>query len=146
MNVTHARRLAAVKERIREEPRRFDMNRWVRRSPLAPCGTAACIAGHVVWRAVRSAEKFRALAPSVAPRAAMLLGFSWQWIEGRSFQRDEDIFYPREWPVGLKNELYATRIGSTEHAEVACRAIDRFLAERGFGPDGERLSAEGGAS
>lgn len=40
--------LARVRDHILEEPRRYDQSTLMRDSAIAPCGTAACIAGWTV--------------------------------------------------------------------------------------------------
>lgn len=121
--------LRTIQKHIREEPRRLRMAAWARGGPpnqegyvesgygeedhvvFPPCGTVACIAG---WAHILSGGGIGSAGQSAGARAL-------------DVDFDTALFFVDLWPADLE-ERYESAATDQERAEVACEAIDRFIA------------------
>lgn len=104
--------LLQIKERILAEPNLFSMTGYYKKMD---CGTSHCIAG---W-AVHLTEGDKGLhLGDFHNRACTALGISYGQGHG--------LFYDDEWPRELSDE-YNENTDKKERAQIAARAIDRFI-------------------
>jgi len=77
-----------IRERIATIPESYDQEQWITRTPKAPCGYAACLAGEAIICNAPTVEQgiaeLRSLKESdkndvIPARAAALLGLSGSW-------------------------------------------------------------------
>jgi hypothetical protein len=115
--------LLRVKAHILAEPRRFDMDDWVRKSKAAPCGTVACIAG---WAGLLNNPQIEKTYDVTS------IDFFQPRHNGLQLTEDESdrLFYEGEWPEPFCSEYYDAE-SSSERAAVAVRRIDHFIETNG---------------
>ena len=97
------------------------------------CGTAACLAGHLVLQekglGVLKAGSIEYWAEHILYNAVYKETFC-------------PLFFAGEWPVKLSKPYHRAR-NETQRAKVALKAINWFLCKNGFGPRGGKLRAGG---
>lgn len=134
--------LERVVEAVLAEPKRVDMDHWLRtghhdkrrEGHFPRCGTVGCIAGwslvHAERRSTRQA--YRTVANKELRRYGScdiedLAAERLQLTESQS----KDLFLPSHWPSDLQDDLYRETAGTLGYAQVVVRAIDRFIASGG---------------
>ena len=135
--------LREVEKRILAEPRRFDMmtfgtklnKRTIRAlgKQAPPCGTVACIAGHVDWMthprlfaASVAIDRF-ARDDSIVERAAKELGLGFELSQDTYAGR---LFFDNEWPEKFQAALAEAKT-PLQRAEVAVKRIEHFIKTNG---------------
>lgn len=108
-----------VKEKILEEPRRFDMSVWGNHVPLLPpetyppCGTVACIAGWaLLLESGAEAKGFDFCSPVKAAKVLAL-----------PLERRGEVFHAERWPDSFRAR-YQVAANPAEQAQVAADFID----------------------
>ena len=134
--------LREVEKRILAEPRRFDMMTFGRKlnkrtiealgKQAPPCGTVACIAGHVDWmahpRLFAASVALGDYDDSIVERAAKELGLN-------RFELSQDtyagrLFFDNEWPEKFQAALAEAKT-PLQRAEVAVKRIEHFIKTNG---------------
>lgn len=137
--------LQTVRALVLAEPKRLDMEHWVRQDDkqglvsasacydaVPECGTVGCIAG---WCTIVAGYD-----PTYAGfDAAKLLGGTkaeinafdkWECLPGTKVKdRFSNLFYPKNWPADLRERLAHTQQGTPEYATIVAERIDRFIAD-----------------
>jgi hypothetical protein len=120
-----AKLLREVQAHILEEPRSFDLEKYLELAEKddpsgPPCGTVACIAGWVVMLGDKSfvPDSLLQTYASIPLRAQKLLGIG----EMQSLKLFLGVNWPREFRV-----QYGFAIGKPAEAAVAVRRIDHFI-------------------
>jgi len=133
--------LRRVKRHILAEPKRLDMNQWVKPSRQSPCGTAACIAGWTVLLSgpeekIAEVSKTRTLYEAneaaiggfgvgIGERARQLLGLT--------YEQSVRLFHVKAawvngvWPTEFARRYTSTKTTKAEKAKVAAERIDHFI-------------------
>ena len=136
--------LREVEKRILAEPRRFDMMTFGDKldkeaiealgEEAPPCGTVACIAGHVDWMthprlfaASVAIDRF-ARDDSIVERAAKELGLN-------RFELSQDtyagrLFFDDEWPKKFQAAFSKAKT-PLQRAKVAVKRIEHFIKTNG---------------
>jgi len=140
--------LNKVKEQIRQEPKSFDMNDWLRpgvnRGGTA-CGTAACVAGFtcvVDWMQKHPDEwkNKKEITLSEIVRGTLRGSYDCETeainILGLTHEQANRLFYVDAWPEPFRTDYGAAQEGcrqnhyQTDHerrAQVSCARIDHFI-------------------
>ena len=135
--------LREVEKRILAEPRRFDMMTFGDKldkeaiealgEEAPPCGTVACIAGHVDWMthprlfaASVAIDRF-ARDDSIAERAAKELGLGFELSQDTYAGR---LFFDDEWPKKFQAAFSKAKT-PLQRAEVAVKRIEHFIKTNG---------------
>lgn len=128
--------LNEIAEAILDEPTKFRMADWVSYAADAPCGTAACIAGHVTMR----------IAKIETPKALRHMIYETEDIQPEytaknALQIDRDqasrLFYLPEhsvrnrWPDDFADAYYDAETPEAR-ADVAFWRIQHFIATEGM--------------
>ena len=133
--------LRKVEKRILAEPRRFDMmtfgTKLNKRTIKAlgkqapPCGTVACIAGHVDWmthpRLFAASVALGDYDDSIVERAAKELGLGFELSQDTYAGR---LFFDNEWPEKFQAALAEAKT-PLQRAEVAVKRIEHFIKTNG---------------
>ena len=133
--------LRKVEKRILAEPRRFDMmtfgTKLNKRTIKAlgkqapPCGTVACIAGHVDWmthpRLFAASVALGDYDDSIVERAAKELGLGFEPSQDTKAGR---LFFDNEWPEKFQAALAEAKT-PLQRAEVAVKRIEHFIKTNG---------------
>ena len=133
--------LREVEKRILAEPRRFDMmtfgtklnKRTIRAlgKQAPPCGTVACIAGHVDWmahpRLFAASVALGDYDDSIVKRAAKELGLGFELSQDTNAGR---LFFDNEWPEKFQAALAEAKT-PLQRAEVAVKRIEHFIKTNG---------------
>ena len=133
--------LRKVEKRILAEPRRFDMmtfgTKLNKRTIKAlgkqapPCGTVACIAGHVDWmahpRLFAASVALGDYDDSIVERAAKELGLVFDPSQDTNAGR---LFFDNEWPEKFQAALAEAKT-PLQRAEVAVKRIEHFIKTNG---------------
>lgn len=123
--------LLEIKQDILEHPKRFRMDKFVVAiDSIAPCGTAACIAGFAVirnqerwWRGwAKTGRKLINKGENVQILAGQLLGLD--------EEQEERLFFTEYWPDKFR-EAYGMAETREHSAEIAAQRIDHFIATKG---------------
>lgn len=110
----------------------LDMGVWAYEDSDVGCGKAVCLAGHLVLM-VDGRLNIRGVgAHTVGARALEIL----DWRETNEWHFV--LFYTDEWPEELEVE-HAYAETDAECARVAIRAIDWWLGEQGYDPEGRKV-------
>lgn len=130
--------LLKVKAVILEEPKRVDMDLWIRECAEGEnngpaCKTVGCISGWAVlidgmraWRVKRPLTVLRRMRKSGGPGAD---GFqSGRELLALNLRQANALFFDNEWPSDLRRRLADEYSGTPEYAAVVAEAIDRFIA------------------
>jgi hypothetical protein len=106
-----------IKEKIRAEPTKFDMDLWIEEHN---CGTVACIGGYAILlsNAVYSSGQY-------SPIAARLLANG----NEEEMKLWSSFFHVLEWNVAARKRLDQYELGTPEYAEVSCDFLDSFIAD-----------------
>lgn len=127
--------LEKVKERIMAEPLNYDQHDF--------CHMACCIGGHidVILNGMEShlaKSRARNGVGEINDLATRAMGASFApWLFGSIRPSDEidydedDVNDPDYWPADLSDE-YVEAGSGPNRALVGCKAIDRYIAERGL--------------
>ena len=135
--------LRKVEKRILAEPRRFDMMTFGDKldkeaiealgEEAPPCGTVACIAGHVDWMthprlfaASVAIDRF-ARDDSIAERAAKELGLGFELSQDTYAGR---LFFDDEWPKKFQAAFSKAKT-PLQRAKVAVKRIEHFIKTNG---------------
>lgn len=135
--------LREVEKRILAEPRRFDMMTFGDKldkeaiealgEEAPPCGTVACIAGHVDWMthprlfaASVAIDRF-ARDDSIAERAAKELGLGFELSQDTYAGR---LFFDDEWPKKFQAAFSKAKT-PLQRAKVAVKRIEHFIKTNG---------------
>ena len=135
--------LREVEKRILAEPRRFDMMTFGDKldkeaiealgEEAPPCGTVACIAGHVDWMthprlfaASVAIDRF-ARDDSIAKRAAIELGLGFDPSQDTNAGR---LFFDDEWPKKFQAAFSKAKT-PLQRAKVAVKRIEHFIKTNG---------------
>jgi hypothetical protein len=139
--------LREVQKKITEEPRRLSMGDWGFALPkstaaanihLPPCGTVACIAGHVVLSTPIGRTWLTECGISVNEKGEVLTfdrhfpGGAQEvaaWILGLTDHQSSELFYNDYWPDDfMVRYAEAVRAGDQKLvAKVACERIDHLI-------------------
>jgi len=139
------RLLRKVQKHILEEPRRMNMETWLRtriqgkryfafrgfgvnraENPATPpCGTAGCIAGWVMMLTPMKPEE-RSYIINVGNAA-----HSAQEKLGLDYYQGSRLFLPSDWPEPYKSKLAKAKIGTKKYAQVVSDRIDYFIQTDG---------------
>ena len=135
--------LRKVEKRILAEPRRFDMMTFGDKldkeaiealgEEAPPCGTVACIAGHVDWMthprlfaASVAIDRF-ARDDSIVERAAKELGLGFDPSQDTNAGR---LFFDDEWPKKFQAAFSKAKT-PLQRAKVAVKRIEHFIKTNG---------------
>ena len=133
--------LREVEKRILAEPRRFDMMTFGDKldkeaiealgEEAPPCGTVACIAGHVDWmthpRLFAASVALGDYDDSIVERAAKELGLGFEPSQDTNAGR---LFFDNEWPEKFQAALAEAKT-PLQRAEVAVKRIEHFIKTNG---------------
>ena len=129
--------LEEVKRRIVADPGKYDQNTY--------CGTSCCIAGHIdvilngsekhISRGINTGDAIDQIA-SIALEALGEPEDIWLFAQPMDVTDGSDDWDNEEistdcWPVDLSQE-YEDATSAAERAAVACKAIDRYMQDRGL--------------
>jgi len=127
--------LEQVKARIIAHPETYNQNSF--------CGTECCIAGHIdviingleAHNARGSDGSWMKMVEDIEQVAleAIKEPSPKTWLFGQAEPDEEDNYEddPDYWPLDLSQEYYEAET-TLERSKVACKAIDRYLEERGL--------------
>ncbi len=134
--------LKRIQRAIVKEPRRFVMEYDIIPDPIAPCGTAACIAGHAVMltKISRTRKSWKVLGKKLSQT-----GVSWWDTKkgamsslGIDCLQAHRLFHLSGWPDFFRKAYnaagYADGLTAKERcakAKVAIARIDHFIATKG---------------
>jgi hypothetical protein len=132
------RLLRKIQRAVTKEPRRFVMGEWVyTRDSVAPCGTAACIAGHAVL--LNSITKTRNWIGAGKLHARKWGWLTWQERASKLLRIDQDaadrLFFIEDWPAKFR-EPYGDSDATDERgrnaqAKLAIKRIEHFIKTKG---------------
>lgn len=133
--------LLKVRGAILAEPEKFRMEWWFQEEPKSPCGTSACIAGHVLaisrnWKTLKRGVKFykqsehpdydkeNEITDEIRSIAVRELGLS-------DYDHNIDnLFVSTVWPYEFRDRYHNARTAK-QRAKVAADRIDHFIATEG---------------
>lgn len=133
--------LRKVEKRILAEPRRFDMMTFGDKldkeaiealgEEAPPCGTVACIAGHVDWmthpRLFAASVALGDYDDSIVERAAKELGLGFDPSQDTNAGR---LFFDDEWPKKFQAAFSKAKT-PLQRAKVAVKRIEHFIKTNG---------------
>lgn len=127
MNV---QRLLQVKADILEEPRRINMDYWIKVDPdnEHACKTTACISGWACIHEVKDREKLKTLRGAAArvDRGVLCGQYPGSIALDLTSSQSDSLFYDTNWPEDFS--LVDLDAGTPEYAVAVARAIDAFIA------------------
>ncbi len=143
--------LKRVCKAITRDAKSFDMGDWFSYSPDAKCGTAACIAGHVVLQAgfkppVRYSSVWYRMPSNLVERAKTIFqrvrrarmkafghgevgvsNLAAELLTGHYRADLDGLFLTSNWPPPFGSQYYAAAGDETKQAEIAVRRIKHLL-------------------
>lgn len=120
------RLLLKVRDAILAEPTKFDMSEWYQKDMESPCGTAACIAGHIIVQGKK------------LERVSQLNDAGWisgeaKNLAGLTFLEKGILFYTNNWPARFRNRYrrHELKRNRALMAKAAADRIDHFISTKG---------------
>lgn len=133
-----------VKKYIQAEPRRFHMPKWmIENDSVAPCGTAACLAGTAIiltrFGLTKQAKIKRALRIGLDPSQCFCLG---QKLLGLTMAQSNHVFKGDSWPLPFRlaycrakdlreHNTITLEEFRTRQTHIAVRLIDKIIETDG---------------
>lgn len=124
----NTRLLNQVANAILDEPTKFNMQDWVMADDQSPCGTSACIAGHVVIQS-RGYRKVSSLLKNEQTDAVYIPDDA-RTALGLNYVESLPLFHVGNWPRGFKGP-YRNAKTPEERADAAFWRIQYFIASNG---------------
>jgi len=108
---------------ILDEPTKFDMRMWAQEDEKSPCGTTACIAGHILSQAKQLSSLKELYRFDVEDKAMEAMGMEM----GAESTR---LFFRSSWPADFFHaHIYAET--PEDRADIAFWRIQHFIATDG---------------